>query len=148
MGESCFAQNFRSGARLIEHRNQHVLDRDILVLELARLLLRAREHAAEALGRVNLPAVGAAAGHFRNLRELGAKLVAHRVAIDTRQLEDRRGQPFVVFDQRRQQMLDVNGLIVRAQRGVLRTPERFLKFFGKSVGAHVIPVPVSPFHLS
>ncbi len=117
-----FAQNFRRGAGLIEHRDQHVLDRDVLVLELARLLLRACEHAAEALGRVNLPAVGAAAGNFRNFCELGAKFAGHRVAIDTGELKDRRGQTFVVFEQRRQQMLDVNGLIVRAQRGVLRTP--------------------------
>ena len=36
-------------------------------------------------------------------------------------------------------MLDVDGLVVRAERGVLSAPERLLKFFGESVGVHVDP---------
>ena len=138
VGQTCFAQNFRSGARLIEHRDQHVLDRNVLVLELARLLLGARQHPAQALGRVNLPAVRAAAGYLRNFGEFGAELAADRVAIDARQLHDRGRQPFVIFEQRRQQMLDVDGLVMRAERGVLRAPERLLEFFGESVGVHLI----------
>ena len=33
-------------------------------------------------------------------------------------------------------MLDIDGLIMRAERGVLRAPERFLEFFGESVCVH------------
>ena len=36
------AQDSRGGARLVEHRDQNVLDRNIIVLKLARLLLGAR----------------------------------------------------------------------------------------------------------
>ncbi len=135
--QTSFAQDFRSGARFIEHRDQHVLDRNVLVLELARFLLCACEHAAEALCCVNLPAVGAASRHMRKFREFGAELAAHRVAIDAGQLQDRRGQAFVVLEQRRQQMLDVNGLVMSVERGVLRAPERLLEFFRESVGVHM-----------
>src|ERR1700722_15792309 len=89
MGQAGFAQNFGSGAGLIEHRDQHVLDGDILVLELARLLFRTREHAAEALSRVDLPTVSTAAGYFWNFGEFSFELATHLVAIDARQLKDR-----------------------------------------------------------
>ena len=54
VGESGLAQNSGSGARLVEHRDQHVLDRDVFVLELARFLLGPRQHAPEPLGHVGL----------------------------------------------------------------------------------------------
>ena len=61
VGQAGLAQNFCCRAGFVEHRDQHVLDRHVFVLEFARFLLGAREHAAQALGRINLPAVGAAA---------------------------------------------------------------------------------------
>ncbi len=115
-----------------------MLDRNVLVFELARLLLCARQHPAQALGRVNLPAVRAAAGYLRDFGELSAELAADRVAIGTRQLHDRGRQPFVIFEQRHYQMLDVDGLVMRGERGILRAPKRLLEFFGESVGVHLM----------
>src|SRR5260370_41433499 len=107
--QTSYAQKFRSEDSLIEHRDQCVLDRNVFVFELARLLFCARQHTAEALSGIDLPAIGAAAGYVRNFGEFSAELAAHRVAIDTSKLQNRRGQAFVVFEERSKQMLDVDG---------------------------------------
>jgi hypothetical protein len=35
-------------------------------------------------------------------------------------------------------MLDVDGLVMSGERGILRTPKRLLEFFGESVGVHLM----------
>jgi hypothetical protein len=132
VGQPELAQDARGGTRFVEHRDQHVLDRDVVVLELAGFLLRAGQHAAKALRRVDLARVGSAAGDLRNLRQFVGQLTPHGGAIHAAQLEYGRNQAFIVLEQRGEQMLDVNGLVVSAERRILRAPERLLKFFGKT----------------
>ena len=61
-----FAQDPSSRARLIEHRNQDVLHRNEIVLELAGFLLRPRQHPVEPLSYIGLTGVGTGAGYSRN----------------------------------------------------------------------------------
>ena len=109
-----------------------MLDRDVVVLELARLLLGARQDPAQALGGVDLTGVGATAGNSRDLRQFVGELAPHDGAIDAAELEHRGDQALVVFEQRGEQMLDVNRLVVRIQRGILRAPQRLLELFSET----------------
>ena len=132
VGHPGLAQDSRGGARLVEHRYQHVLDRDVIVLELARFLLGAREHPAEPLRGVHLARIGSAAGDVRNLGQLVGQLAPHAGAVHAAQLKHGRYEALVVLEQRGEQMLDVDGLIVSAQRRILRAPQRLLELFGKT----------------
>ena len=84
-------------------------------------------------GGMWLRGVCAAAGLLRNLLELRVELAAHHRAIDAGQLEHRRRKPLLVFQQRGKQMFNVDGLVMRSQRGILRTPQGLLQFFGEPV---------------
>ena len=88
MSESGFAKKFSRRSRLVEHRDQHMLDRHVFVLELAGFLLGASQHAAKALGRIHLSAVGAATGDPGNFPEFRLELSSQRRAIDAAQRDD------------------------------------------------------------
>src|SRR6266851_4863558 len=136
MREPVFAQNFCGRARLVEHRDQHMLDRHILVLEFAGLLLGAREHAVEALGNVGLPRVGAAPAHARDFAQLIPELSANLVKIRPGNFQNRSAESFFIFQKRRRQMLDIDRLMMGRNGCILRTPERFLKLFRITVYVH------------
>ena len=99
-GQAALAQDFRGGARLVEKREQDVLDRNVIVLELARLLLGASEDPAQPLGDIDLAGVGAAAAHTRDFVQLSLELAGNRRAIDAREFQNRGGQALLVFKQR------------------------------------------------
>ncbi len=130
------AQNFGAGAGLVERGDQHMLDRGVFVFELGGFLLGAREHAAQALGHVDLAGIRAASGYARQLVDFVLELADDRGAIDTGELENRSSKALLVIEQRGQQMLDVNGLMMGAERSALRPPHRLLQLFGKAVRVH------------
>ena len=113
-----------------------MLDGDVFILELAGFLLRSRHHAAEALGHIDLTRVSAAAADLRHLLQFVVDLAANGGHVGAGELQYRSGQALVFLEQRGDQMLDIDGLMVSAERLRLSAPERLLKFVSEAAGIH------------
>ena len=112
---------------------QQVLGRDVVVLELARLLLGAVEHLAECVRDLRLQVLGALHGGPR--REPLLRLCAQRVGRGAGALDDRARQ--LLVEQREQQVLGVDLRVAGAARKLLRGGDGLLALDGQFVEVHV-----------
>ena len=97
-----------------------MLDRDVLVLEPAGLVLGGDEEALEALGDVDLVGLHPRAGHPRPLLQLALQLGGERLHRHVHAGEQPRNQPFGLFEQGGEQVLAVDLLMAEAERLGLR----------------------------
>ena len=127
----------RAGRILVEHRQQHVLDRDVLVAQAAGLLQRAVEQLVEAARDVHLPRRRARAGHARPALEVALERLAHGLVVHLGPREQARDQAVALVEEGQQQVLDV-GLGVAEPQGLrLRLLDGLLRPLGQRARVHV-----------
>ena len=125
---------------VVEHRQQQVLDRDVLVLQPLGLLLGARRAAALS-ARETYTSPGAAPGPLTRGRPSRCCSTAARSApaSTSARVEQARDQAVGLVEQREQQVLDVDLGVAVAQRLGLRVVQRLLRLLGQPVRVHASP---------
>ncbi len=118
---------------LAKHGEHEVLHRDVLVLELPGLVLRADQELVEPVGDADLAAGAGAADPGQRVPARPASWVSAR-SIETFSRSKRRGiSPALLRDQRVEEMLDIDGLVAETHRFLLRGSERGARLLGKFV---------------
>src|SRR6266852_2494977 len=100
-----------------------MFDRNEIVFELVCFLFRTRQDAAESLSHIDLTRVGASPAHLWNSCQLGLDLLLQCRDIQAGQLERRISETFIVFEQTRDQVLDIDSLIMTGDRQRLSAAE-------------------------
>ena len=131
------------GARVVGHGQQQVLDGDVVVLELLGLVLGVREQLVEPAGDVEVvrrPLAPVTRGSFSSSR---CRRIVKRFGSDAGLLQDGRGQPALLIEQRDEQVFDVDLLMAHPDGELLRTLNGLASFFGEAIDVHGIgPLPV------
>ena len=129
-----FLEDLAGGAAVVGHGQQEMLDGDVFVLELLGLVLGLAEQAIEPAGDADV--VARRAGDARQLFQLAldASLTASTGISALVKIAD--GQPVLLIEQRQQQMLDVDLLMIQLGRQPLGGLQRFLRFFGEAIHVH------------
>ena len=109
-----------------------MLGRDVLVLEALGLALRPLERGPQPLAEV-LPATAAHLGHPR---QLGLELALHGVEPGAELAEDRADHALTLLEQRLQQVLGLDRLVLVLIRQRLRGLDRFLRLDRELVQSH------------
>ena len=131
------AERLAGAGLLLRRREQEVLGRDVLVLELLRLVLGAIEELREPVREVGLRA-----GDLRDAAQLvlDARRDERRLRADL--VEDRAGDPLLLREEREHEVLDLDRLVVAAARLRLGARQRLLglhRELFRSHGANVRP---------
>ena len=133
------AQGARGRPVASGERHQQAVLRDILIARLLRRPLCAVEDAHEAGRRLRLRRP--AAGHFRELRELGLHRLARRAVVGAGGTDQPRRRPLLVIEQGLQQMLGRELRVEFADRDRLRGLNEPARAFGKLFNVHrCVPV--------
>ena len=127
----------RGSRALRQHRNDEVLDGDVLVLEPARLLLGGVEQAGQPLRDTDLPRVHARAADLGAPRELGLQCLPQPVRIRAGLAEQPGNDALGLVKQSEQQMLNVHLGVPEAERLGLRVVQCFLRFLRQVARVHV-----------
>ena len=106
---------------------------DEFVLQFRHLLFRAVEHAAEI---VPDPLIDIPAGYAGQLLERAAQLLLERLRRHAHLLEQRPGDAFGLVEQREEEMLVRDLLLIELRGDILRGLDRLLHFLRELVDAH------------
>ena len=126
----------RGGRALGEQRHEQVLDRDVLVLEPARLLFGRVQQAVQPLRDPDLPRVHARAGDPGTPGELRFQRRAQPVGVRAGLGEQPGSDPLRLVEQRQQQVLAVHLGMPETERLRLRVVQRLLRFLRQAVRVH------------
>ena len=126
----------RGGRALGQQGQQQVLDRDVLVLEPACLLLGRVEQPGQPLGDHDLPWVRPRAADPRAPGQLRFQRLAQPVRIRAGLAEQPGGDALGLVEQREQQVLAVYLGMAEAERLGLRVVQRFLRLLGQVTRVH------------
>lgn len=110
----------------LEGGEQQVLDADVFVLEVLRLIFGTLQDLVQAVGDVDLFGPGRRSFDLGDLLERLAEALVDDVRVDAAGLDDGARQPVFGFEQREQQMLDVDTLMIAPRRDGLRRAQCFL----------------------
>jgi hypothetical protein len=124
----------RSG---VDHREEDVLDRHVVVLEPLGLLLGGVEDLVERTRDVDLPGSRAGAADPRPGLEVALQRGAHGAGVDLEPREQTRDQAIGVVEQPEQQVLGVDLRVPEAQRLGLRVVQGLLGLLREPVRIHV-----------
>ena len=116
---------------LVEHGEDEVLDGDVVVLELLRLVLRADEELVEPVGDAVLGCPGTA--DLGDVIERSLRLGHEKIERDFEPLEEAGNKPVFLSKESVEKMFDIDGLIAEAGGFVLSSAEGGGGPFGKFV---------------
>ena len=114
-----------------------MLCRDVLVLETAHLLERGHQHRAERVPH----------GGFGDTDLLGAILETrmqprrHRLGRHLEAAQQRRHEPVLLLEERKQQMLWLHSGVLQLLRRLLRGGQRLLRALGEPIQSHEVVIP-------
>jgi len=134
-------QRTRRGAIELQHREQHVLGRDVLVFEPIGLGRRRVEQVLELA-----PDVRVSAPHFRHPLERGGEPPPQYARVDTRALDERGDEPALLREQRLQEVQRRDLLVVVLARSRFGGGQRVTRLRGQSIEPHrhhAHPLPIS-----
>jgi hypothetical protein len=128
-------EHLAGGRARAQHRQDEVLDGDVLVLQARGLLLGVLERQREPARDAHVTARARprhARPRLERLRDVGAD----RVDVDAGALEQARDQAVGLVEQREQQVLDVELGVTEAHRLGLRVVDGLLGLLGQTVDVH------------
>ena len=128
-------EHLACGRARAQHRQDEVLDGDVLVLQARGLLLGVLEQQREPARDAHVTARARprhARPRLERLRDVGAD----RVDVDAGALEQARDQAVGLVEQREQQVLDVDLGVAEAHRLGLRVVDGLLGLLGQTVDVH------------
>ena len=139
-GEKCVARYIQVAKNprdwrvllFVEHRQNKMLDRDVIILEFLRLVLRVNEKLVEAMRDANLPGRSGAAD-LRHAFESRLCLADHKIERDFQPFEKARHQSVFLGQKCVEKMFDINGLVAKARCLFLRGTEGGRRLFGKFI---------------
>ncbi|SPE30427.1 conserved hypothetical protein [Candidatus Sulfopaludibacter sp. SbA6] len=134
--EAEFLQQPARRAAVLDGGQQHVLHRDVLVLELARFVIRIGQQAIQAARDVHLVRPAGWAGDLGHPLELGFHPARKRLYLDSCLGQDGRSEPALLLQQGGQKMFDVDLLVAVAYRFTLRRPDPFLELLREPIDVH------------
>src|SRR5260370_12358428 len=105
----------------------------VFIFQLRHLLFRAVEHAAEFIGKTK---IDSRAGDSRPAFQLNGQSFAQSIRRNTDFLQKRLRYAVALVEERRQNMLVGDFLMIKLRSDVLRGLERLLHFLGEPVNAH------------
>jgi len=124
---------------LVHHGQEQVLDRDVLVLQALGLVLGLDQQFVQPLGDVHLAGLGPRTGNARALIELFFHLGLERLQRHVHLREQARDQTVFLFQERCQEVFDIDLHMAEAHGLGLGLGKGLLRFLGQTVGIHSIP---------
>ena len=135
-GDAGFLEQLAGRAGVVGGRQQEVLDGDVLVLQLPGFVLGVRQKAVQAGADVNLVGAAGRSGDLRHAVDLGKDPPADGVDIHSGLGQDRRSEPVLLSQKRRQQMFDIDLLLAVPGCQALRRSDRFLRLLSETIDVH------------
>jgi hypothetical protein len=118
---------------LLGYRQQHVLHRNVVILEVLGLVFGFAEQLLQSRSDVHLIGCGRRTGDLRKTIDLLLQTAAKRLDVDVCFVEDRRHQPAFLLHQGEKQMLDVDLLVAVTDGERLRLADRLLHLLCETV---------------